>query len=351
MSGTLDRIDLAALKGFDDIIDVRSPAEFAEDHVPGAINLPVLDNEQRAQVGTIYVQESRFQARLIGAAHVARNIARHLETTLFDRTGGYAPLVYCWRGGQRSNAMATVLRQVGWRATLLDGGYRTWRRHVTSRLYDAPPSLKIILLDGYTGSAKTEILGRMPARGVQILDLEGLAEHRGSVFGGLAGSPQPSQKGFESRLLQAMAELDPARPVLVEAESSKIGDRMVPPTLWQAMQTAPRIVIEVPPEARAGYLVQAYCDITEDPAALGRALDRLPPLYGLKRLAEWRDMAHRRDFAPLAAALIEIHYDPAYQRSSRRDTRDCLGVVAAAGLDTASQERAADQIAALVLAV
>lgn len=185
MADSLDVIDLNALLAFDDIIDVRSPAEFAIDHVPGAINLPVLSNEQRAEVGTVYVQGSRFHARKIGAAHVARNIAHHLETTLADRPGGYAPLVYCWRGGQRSGSMATVLRQVGWRTTLLTGGYKTWRRYVTDRLYDQPLGFQLVLLDGNTGSAKTEILDRAAARGVQVLDLEGLAGHRGSVFGAM----------------------------------------------------------------------------------------------------------------------------------------------------------------------
>lgn len=349
MADTLDQIDLAALTAFDDIIDVRSPGEFAEDHMPGAINLPVLSNAERIEVGTLYVQKSRFLARRIGAAHVARNIANHLETVLADRPGSYQPLVYCWRGGQRSNAMATVLRQVGWRAVVVTGGYKTWRRFVSQSLYDAEPVLKVILLDGNTGSAKTEILGRMASRGVQVLDLEGLAGHRGSVFGAMSGDGQPSQKMFEGRLLQAMSELDPALPVLVEAESSKIGDRMVPPILWRAMQAAPRIVLTAAPEDRVAYLVRAYRDISDDAGALQVALDRLPPLYGRQRLAEWKQMVADQAFDSLAGALIETHYDPAYGRSSRQDTRTCLGTITPPNLEDAGQEAAADQIAALVL--
>jgi tRNA 2-selenouridine synthase len=351
MADSLDAVDLKALLAFDDIIDVRSPAEFAIDHVPGAINLPVLSNAQRAEVGTVYVQGSRFHARKIGAAHVARNIAHHLETTLADRPGGYAPLVYCWRGGQRSGAMATVLRQVGWRTTLLTGGYKTWRRYVTASLYDQPLGLELILLDGNTGSAKTEILGRAAARGVQVLDLEGLAGHRGSVFGAMPGIDQPSQKMFESRLLQALADLDPGRPVLVEAESSKIGDRMVPPSLWQVMQTAPRLVLQVDAAERARYLVAAYGDVARDPASLERALSRLPALYGNKTLASWREMAVSGAFEELAQALIETHYDPAYGRSSRQDTRPCLASLSAAALDHDGQEGLADQIAAVMVRV
>jgi tRNA 2-selenouridine synthase len=353
MADSIDTIDLAALSRYDDIIDVRSPGEFAEDHMPGAINLPVLDNGQRAEIGTIYVQQSRLEAKRRGAAYVARNIADHLETVLADRPANYQPLIYCWRGGQRSNAMATVLRQVGWRAVLVTGGYRTWRRHVSQTLYDrdpnAPePGLKVVLLDGNTGSAKTEILGRMASRGVQVLDLEGLAAHRGSVFGAMNDGLQPSQKMFESRLLCAMADLDPSRPVLVEAESSKIGDRMVPPALWRAMQVAPRILLHVAAEDRARYLVRAYSDISADPAALALALDRLPPLYGRKAFADWKQMAQSHQFEHLALALIETHYDPAYARSSRQDLRPCLGHIDLGGLDNAGREAAADQIAALM---
>jgi tRNA 2-selenouridine synthase len=245
--------------------------------------------------------------------------------------------------------MATILRQVGWRAVLVTGGYKTWRRFVSESLYDAEPSLKVILLDGNTGSAKTEILGRMASRGVQVLDLEGLAAHRGSVFGAMSREGQPSQKMFEGRLLQAMATLDPSRPVLIEAESSKIGDRMVPPILWKAMQTAPRIVIEASPADRVGYLVRAYRDISEDETALYEAIDRLPPLYGRQRLADWKQMVADRAFDSLAEALMEVHYDPAYGRSSRQDSRPCLGTITPPNLEDEGQEAAADQIAALML--
>ncbi|NEX91858.1 tRNA 2-selenouridine(34) synthase MnmH [Caulobacter sp. 17J65-9] len=344
----LETIDTAALSRFDAVIDVRSPGEFAEDHLPGAENLPVLDDAQRAEVGTIYVQESKFRARRLGAAHVARNIAAHLDGALADRPSGFQPLVYCWRGGQRSHAMATILSQVGWRTTLLVGGYRTWRRHVTERLYGEAPAPKLVLLDGGTGTAKTEILGRLAERGVQTLDLEGLAAHRGSLLGALPGRPQPGQKLFESRLLEAMERLDPSRPVLVEAESSKIGEIMLPPVLWRAMQAAPRIEVCAPTAERATYLAQTYRDLAEDQAALYAALSRLPRHHSRERLAEWRELADTRAFSALAEALIEAHYDPAYRRSSREDARPRLGVVTLPTLDPGSQERAADAVAGLV---
>lgn len=348
MIETIETLDRATLSRFAEIIDVRSPSEFDLDHIPGAINLPVLSDAERAEVGTLYVQQSRFLARRIGAAHVARNIAGHLEAALADKAGSYAPLIYCWRGGQRSNAMATVLEQVGWRVALIKGGYKAWRRGVTAALYDAEPDLRLILLDGDTGSGKTEILARLHAAGVQTLDLEGLAGHRGSLFGGVRGVDQPSQKLFESRVMEALAGLDPARPIVVEAESSKIGERMVPPTLWKAMLAAPSVELRVPLSARARYLVTAYRDIIEDRAALEETLARLPGRHGRKRLAEWLDLARAGQFETLAEALMQEHYDPAYQRSRREDGRQRLGVVELEDLGVVDQEAAVARILSLV---
>jgi len=337
----------AALAGYDMLIDVRSPGEFAEDHLPGAVNLPVLSDAERAQVGAIYVQESRFTARRLGAAHVARNVAHHLETALADRPGGFRPLIYCWRGGMRSNAMATILSQVGWRTTVLNGGYRTYRRDVVARLYDGGLPLSFVLLDGHTGSGKTELLGLLRARGVQTLDLEGLAAHRGSLFGAVAGQAQPSQKLFESRLLAALDALDPARPVVAEAESSKIGDRMVPPALWTRLAEAPRIELVAERPARARYLVQAYHELTTDPAALEAAFARLPVRPSAERLASWRAMIAASAFAELAEAIMVLHYDPAYDRSRRRHERPLLGSLAVSPEVAESLAAAADAVARL----
>ncbi|MBV8594495.1 MAG: tRNA 2-selenouridine(34) synthase MnmH [Caulobacteraceae bacterium] len=334
------------LAKFESIVDVRSPAEFLEDHVPWAINLPVLSDEERAEVGTLYVQQSRFLARRVGAAIVARNIARHLEGALADVGGDWAPLVYCWRGGQRSNAMATVLDQVGWRPTVLDGGYRTYRRRVTAALYDAEPRLRLILLDGDTGSAKTDILRRLADLGVQTLDLEDLAAHRGSLFGALPGQPQPAQKLFETRLLAAIEALDPNGPVVVEAESSKVGGINLPPMLWKAMRAAPRLVLRAPAAARARYLTTAYADILADREAIDAALARLPRHHGRELIAAWRGMAGVGDFEALARSLIEHHYDPAYRRSSGGGT--VLATIDMEGLDEGHRAKAAETIASLV---
>ncbi|MFA4892137.1 tRNA 2-selenouridine(34) synthase MnmH [Brevundimonas sp.] len=341
-------VDLSpgARDAFDAIIDVRSPAEFAFDHIPGAVNLPVLDDAQRAAVGTEYVQGSKFLARRGGAALVARNIAAHLEGALADRDGSFQPLVYCWRGGQRSGAMVTVMDQVGWPVTLLDGGYQTWRRQVKAALYDAPLAHSLVLLDGPTGVGKTALLGVLAVRGVQTLDLEALAAHRGSLFGAMPGG-QPSQKAFESRLHDALSRLDPARPVLVEAESSKIGARVVPPSLWAAMSAAPTIRLESPVAVRAARTVRDYADFAADRLALDTALTRLPRHIGKQMVAEWRALAAAGEVETLAAELIVHHYDPAYRRQGQGRgggrARPERAVVGIGSLDDAALEAAADQ--------
>jgi tRNA 2-selenouridine synthase len=348
MSEVTNRADPASLAAFDEVIDVRTPAEFALDHVPGAVNLPVLSNDERARVGTIYVQDSRLKARRIGAALVARNIAAHLEGALKDKPGSYAPLIYCWRGGQRSLALATVLEQVGWRPTRLAGGYMTYRRRVTAALYGKVASPNLVLLDGYTGSAKTEVLHRLAALGVQVLDLEGLAGHRGSLFGAVAGQPQPGQKQFESALLAELERFDPRAPIVVEAESSKVGQINLPPVLWQAMAGAPRIEIVAPRAARVAYLLEAYRDLAEDAPAVAAALAGLTARHGRKQVGEWRDQLACGELRALAHGLVELHYDPAYERGRREAGRPVLGEVAMADLGPVQQELAAGAIARLV---
>jgi tRNA 2-selenouridine synthase len=231
---------------------------------------------------------------------------------------------------------------------VLAGGYKTYRRWVQRRLYDERPALRLVLLEGRTGSGKTELLGRLAVRGVQTLDLEGLAEHRGSVFGGLADRPQPSQKMFESRLVAALDSLDLARPIVVEAEASKVGDCMTPPALWTAMTAAPRIAIAVPSGARAAYLARHYADVVADRAVFEASLARLPIFPGRKAISHWLELADAHDLVTLAGELVETHYDPSYDRAARKDPRPRLAEIALPGLDPASQEIAADEIARLV---
>ena len=334
--------DLPALP-FDTIIDVRAPSEYAEDHIPGAINLPVLSDEERARVGTIYVQDSPFLARKLGAALVARNVAQHLEGPLADREGGWRPLVYCWRGGQRSGSFATILQQVGWRVSVLEGGYQSYRRQVVSQLYTDVFPAPVVLLDGNTGTAKTDILHEVAQLRCQVIDLEGLANHRGSVLGPRPGG-QPSQKMFESRLSALVAGLVPGQPVLIEAESSKVGDLLVPPSLWKAMQQAPRITVTANVAARADYLAAAYGDLVEDTVALFQRLEKLVPFVGHKTVSGWQSLARGGAYPELARQLIEQHYDGRYEKG-RPEGITALGDDLPIDLDPDGRARAARQIA------
>lgn len=336
------------LARFDAIIDVRTPAEFAEDHIPGAINLPVLSNDERAEVGTIYTAVSRFRARRIGAAYIARNVARHLDTALADKPAAFRPLLYCWRGGMRSGAMATILAQVGWRTGVLTGGYRTWRRAVVASLRDRAAPLTIVLLDGQTGTAKSDILTRLASLSIQTIDLEGLAAHRGSVFGGFTARPQPGQKMFESLLYRAMDGLDAARPIVVEAESCRIGRCEIPSALWKSMLGAPRIVVSAPAGMRAEYLTTAYADIIGDRAAIIDATLRLAPFHAKEQIEDWLDMAHKERFSGLAESLMRLHYDPLYDRTRKRRGGAPLAEIALGGFTDEALDKAAKEIGAIV---
>ena len=340
---TLDAVRAPERVGIDSIIDARAPSEFATDHVPGAINLPVLDDAERARVGTLYVQHSRFEARRVGAALVARNVAAMLDGPLAEMPRSWRPVVYCWRGGQRSGALAVILQQVGWPVRVIDGGYRAYRRVVARMLYDAPFPAPLWVLDGDTGTGKTALLGLLAARGVQVLDLEAMARHRGSLFGRMAGG-QPTQKAFESALALAISGLDPTRPVLVEAESHRIGRIMVPPALWTAMRTAPRLRIEAPLDARAALLARDYAQILVDPGQLVGRIEALRPWHSRARIEEWQGLARTGAAQALARALLAEHYDPRYRRSRAAQPEVPVQVLPVERLDAPALEAAAGEI-------
>lgn len=318
MSNPKGPVTLAQRHAFDDIIDVRSPAEFADDHIPGAINCPVLDDEERRIVGTLYVQTSAFEARKLGGAMVARNIARHLDERFRDKPQSWRPLIYCWRGGMRSGSFVTWMRLVGWDAQQLAGGYKPWRQYVLSQLAECPPRLDLRVICGATGSAKTRVLEAMAAQGAQIIDLEGLAVHKGSLLGSIPGQAQPSQKWFETQLVTQMETLDPTRPVFIEAESRKIGHVQVPEALMQRMREAPCIEIVASEQARLDYLLRDYAYLGDDPVALADKLGALKGLQENATLARWQAWAAAGNLAPLFDELMRLHYDPLYRRSQRR---------------------------------
>ena len=311
------RTSVDEMASFGDRIDVRSPSEYAEDHLPGAINLPVLDDAQRAEVGTIYARVSAFEARKIGAAIVARNIADIVARHVQDKPREWAPLVYCWRGGQRSRALAHVLNEIGFRAVQLDGGYRAYRRHVVLVLAQLPRKFDYRVVCGLTGSGKSRLIAAIAAEGGQALDLEGLARHRGSLLGDIPGEPQPSQKAFESALVDALARFDASRPVYVESESQRIGRLQVPPALLDSMRAAPCIRLETPKPKRVAMLVDDYAHLVRDRALFFALIAPLAKLHGKATIERWRTLADEGAAAAVTSELLDVHYDPSYERAIR----------------------------------
>jgi tRNA 2-selenouridine synthase len=330
-------------KRFDTIIDVRSPAEFAEDHVPGAISAPVLDDAERAEVGTLYKQVSAFEAKKLGAALLARNASRHIQQGFKDKPKDWHPLVYCWRGGKRSGAMAHLLREIGWNAETLDGGYKAYRRWVVEELAELPARYDFQVVHGPTGSGKSRLLAALRRAGAQVLDLEDLAAHRGSVLGNLPDRPQPAQKMFESLLLRELSTLDPAKPVYVEGESKKIGELQVPDALMERMRGSPCVLLESALATRVDLLLEEYRHFLEDRTTLEAQLDCLVALHGRERIAQWKAIA---DWRELVARLLVEHYDPAYQRSSQRNFALLAGapVVRISSADDAAFAHAAESL-------
>ncbi len=337
---------VSQLDQFDESIDVRSPSEFALDHLAKAVNLPVLDDVERAQVGTLYKQTSSFDAKKVGAALVARNIARHLDNALRDRPKNWQPLVYCWRGGNRSASLAHVLRQIGWNAYTLDGGYKAYRRHVIAELERLPASLHLRVVCGPTGSGKSRLLERIAERGGQVLDLEQLAAHRGSVLGNLPDVAQPSQKHFESKIWDTLRRFTPQQPVFIEAESVKIGRLRVPEALIARMWQSPCLSIQMPVAARVKFLTQEYDHFLHDLPDLEMKLRCLYSLHGRDKIEEWLSLASNQRWPELVERLLVEHYDPAYRRStiSHFPTLDCAPVFSANGIDDHCLGNLADEI-------
>ncbi len=314
-------VSVDELASFDEVIDVRTPLEFAEDHVPGAINAPVLTNEERVIVGTLYKQ-SPFEATRLGAAMVARNIARHLDTLFADRPRTWRPLVYCWRGGKRSGSMTTWFNLIGWQARQLDGGYQSYRRWVLDQLERVPPQLTYIALTGHTGTGKTRLLHALGEAGEQVLDLEGLARHRGSLLGALPDAPQPTQKAFDTALATALSALDPERPVFIEAESRRIGRISLPTPLLDAFRAGRCVRVVAPLETRVKFLLEDYGHLFDQPQYFKDQLGRLIGLQSRQTVEHWHAMIDAGERERLFAELVEQHYDPAYARSSQRSFGD-----------------------------
>lgn len=331
-------------KKFDTIIDVRSPLEFAEDHIVGAINCPVLSDLERQKVGTIYKKESSFKAKIIGSSLTAKNIAFHIENNFMEKKGSWQPLIYCWRGGQRSKAFSIVLSEVGWRTNQLKGGYKEYRNQVINFLDNIGPKLKITLISGKTGSAKTKILKSIENEGGQILDLEGLANHKGSLLGKIPDLIQPSQKFFESLIFNKIQKLNLKDKIYIEAESSKIGNIHIPKSIWKKMIKSPRIEISANIELRAKFLVSDYDYMCNDPTLINPIIKGLKNRLSKKLFDEWTNLIDRKKWFDLTKSFLENHYDPSYSSNTIKNDRKVIKKITATSLNNSDIKDIAKKI-------
>ena len=318
MSAPIHKVQEWKRSLYEMIIDVRAPSEFELDHIPGAVNMPVLTDSERIEVGTIYKQISPFEARKVGAAYVSQNISLHLRNKLSNKGNNFKPLIYCWRGGQRSSAFNRILSEIGWQSYQLAGGYKTYRRDVLRELEIYSSKLDLVVVGGYTGAGKTKLLNELRSKGEQIIDLEKLANHRGSLLGEVQHSSQPSQKAFESRILEAIKQLSNSRKTFIEAESSTIGNLLLPPPLWKKLKSAPIVWVDVPLKNRVDFLLQEYFQLTDNPSKLKDLLKLIKRRADRELFELISNNIEKHEWGLVASNLLSGHYDPAYKKSIKR---------------------------------
>lgn len=314
-----------ALQNYDEIIDVRSPSEFIEDHIPGAINLPVLNDAERKTVGTLYKQVNPFEAKKLGAALISNNISTILNNHFMGKEKNYKALIYCWRGGQRSGSIAIVLSQIGWNITVLKGGYKYYRSQVRKCLESKLAELDYCILAGFTGTAKTKLLTLLKAKDEQVIDLENLARHKGSILGQLPGIAQPTQKYFESSMAAVIQNFSTKKTTWIESESSKIGNIHIPQSLWKNMKNTQAFIITASLDARVEYIIQDYPWFTQNQKLIRRKVSLLKNAHGSRQVKEWVSFIENNQWEELVKSLLSIHYDPSYSRSLGNNQRSVAG--------------------------
>jgi tRNA 2-selenouridine synthase len=332
---------IARLGSFDAVIDARSEDEYAEDHLPGAVNWPSLNNEERKAVGTTYKQVSPFEAKKRGAALVAANIARHIEANVLDKPRDWRPLAYCWRGGKRSGSLALVLDQIGFRAHVIEGGYKAFRAAVLAQLPELAARCEYRVVCGPTGSGKTRLLHALREAGAQVLDLEGLANHRSSVLGLIPGVPQPSQKRFDTLVWDALRKFDPARAVFVESESKKVGNVAVPEALIERMRASECLNVELADDERVALLMEDYDFFVRDRELFCERLGALTELRGKSVVDDWQAQARAGDIDAVVRELLVKHYDPGYAASTSRNFQGFADAPAITPRDRSAEAMAA----------
>ncbi len=310
---------ISSLASYSAVIDARSPSEYELDRLPNALNWPSLNDEERARVGTIYKQVSAFDARKIGGALVARNVATHIEAYCQDKDKKWKPLIYCWRGGKRSGSLALILGQIGFDVHLIEGGYKAFRAEMIADLQTLAAQFDYRVVCAPTGSGKTRLLHELHKAGAQVLDLEALANHKSSVLGLVPGEVQPSQKQYDMRIWQTLKALDPAQPVFVESESKKVGNVSIPECLITAMRAGRCLRLDVPLQARVALLLEDYDYFVKDAEFFCKRLDVLIPLRGRAVVEGWQQQARSGQLAEVVEDLLHKHYDPSYLSSMLRN--------------------------------
>ncbi len=310
---------LSSLASYSAVIDARSPSEYALDRLPHSLNWPSLNDEERIRVGTIYKQINAFEARKIGGALVARNIAQHIESHCHDKEKSWKPLIYCWRGGKRSSSLALVLGQIGFDVHLIEGGYKAFRAQMLQDLARLAPLFDYRVVCAPTGSGKTRLLQALAHQGAQVLDLEDLANHRSSVLGLIPGAAQPSQKNYDMRIWEVMQKMDPARPVFVESESKKVGNVSIPECLIAAIRTGRCLRLDLPLPSRVALLLEDYDYFVKDVPYFCQRLEVLAPLRGREVVTQWQQQARSAQMDAVVEDLLRTHYDPRYLSSMLRN--------------------------------
>ena len=331
---------------FSAIIDARSEDEFAHDHLPGAINWPTLNNAERALIGTMFKQINPFEAQKLGASLAAANISRHIAQHALDLPRNWQPLIYCWRGGKRSGSLSMVLGQIGFKVTLIEGGYKAFRSALLADLPRRVERLSYRVICGPTGSGKTRLLQALAREGAQVLDLEALASHRSSVLGVMPGRPQPSQKHFDTLVWTALCGFDPERPVFVESESRKVGNLSVPESLMLAMRASPCVHLQLSDAERVGLLLEDYDFFVRDPDFFCQRLQALVELRGRATVEDWQARVRQGDVSSVVEDLLHTHYDPTYASSLERNFKHSSG---APVIELADRSEASMRAAALSL--
>ncbi len=331
---------------FDTVIDARSESEHALDHLPGALNWPTLNDSERQAIGTMYKQVNAFEAKKRGAAIAARNIAAHIEAHVLDKPRDWTPLAYCWRGGKRSGALSLILDQIGFRVSIIEGGYKAFRAEMLLDMERLAGHLQFKVICGTTGSGKTRLLQALAAAGAQVLDLEALAQHRSSVLGAIPGQDQPSQKRFDTLVWNALRSFDTRRPVFVESESKKVGNVAIHTGLLEAMRASACVWVELPLQERVALLLEEYAFFLRNPEHFCNRLEALTAQRGKATVQAWKDAVTQGDFASVVRSLLTDHYDPVYLQSMERN----FGQFAAARhLDLADRSEATMRQGAMAL--